>query len=84
MRSICGNSYGCSSIQDNTVGEEMDYNGIYFCFRCTSIAKSIVEFFVGEEIEFMVSLEEWERKSRVMDRLMDTLLGRALVAQGII
>lgn len=84
MQSLCGNSYGCSSLVDGAIGEEMDWAGIYTCSRCTFRAKSIVQFLIGEEIEFVPTFEEWMKSSQVLDRLFDTLLGRALQAQGLI
>lgn len=84
MKSLCGNSYGCLSDVDGAIGTELDYTGARTCSRCESMAKAIVEFFIGEEIEFVTALDEWVKKSEIMERLLDTVLGQALHAQGII
>lgn len=58
MESLCGNSYGCLD------GEEMVYTGaIVPCSRCRMRQIAIIEFIVGEEIEFF--LDDWWLKSTV-------------------
>lgn len=84
MKSLCGNSYGCLSDVDNGIGTEMDYTGTHTCFRCEAIAMDILQFFLGEEIEFVHFLGEageWECSSKVLERLEELTLYQALKPQ---
>jgi hypothetical protein len=79
-QSLCGNSYGCLPEHgDHTAGSEFSIGGtIVPCWRCQSIALTIVELMVGEAVEYVAALCEWVQSSQVQDRLKTLLLYQAL------
>lgn len=77
MKSLCGNSYGCLSYTNMAIGFEFGVEGgIHACSRCMSRAIAIVEFFVGEPIEWVI--DEWVPSSKRMEKLESMILYQAL------
>lgn len=85
-KSMCGDSYGCMTHHDDgTMGTELDHLASIFsehiCSRCQSMALDILRFMIGEDIEFVSVFDEWERKSRIQERLESMLLYKVLRPQ---
>jgi hypothetical protein len=81
--SLCGNAFGCLTFnEDGTMGEELTTDGFSRpCPGCEDRAVFLLEFMLGESIEFMLVFDEWERKSKIQERLESMLLFRVLTPQ---
>jgi hypothetical protein len=82
MESLCKNSYGCLSHVDGAIGTELDYTGVHTCLRCQTRAIDILQFMIGEPIEWCI--DEWVRTSKVQEKLEGMLLYQVLRRDGLV